>query len=187
MEEVLARREGPSEQHDEQIIVSLWLDSNTDIFSDFDPRPFSDRAISDDFIVQVKKMSKDVRKVAVLRLLLPEGTGKEEDERIIRKRLQGHFYKMHEQLEEESRAIRNKGVVMTLAGVTMMIIASYIYYLEPSIFPMYLLLVLLEPGGWFLFWNGLDHLFTFSKARKSDMAFYGKMSTAHVEFGTYKS
>lgn len=172
---------------DEQIIVSLWLDSYTDIFSDFDPRPFSERAISDDFIVQVKKMSKDVRKVAVLRLLLPEGTEKEEEERVIRKRLRHHFSRMCELLETESRAIRNKGVLMTLAGVTMMIIASYIYYLDLEFFAMYLLLVLLEPGGWFLFWNGLDNLFTFSKARKSDMAFFAKMSTAHVEYGTYKS
>jgi len=187
MNETPPSQEQSQAPQNEQIIVSLWLDSYTDIFSDFDPRPFSERAISDDFIAQVKKMSKDVRKVTVLRLLLPEGTEREEDERVIRKRLPNHFSRMCELLETESRAIRNKGVLMTLAGVTMMIIASYIYYLDLELFAMYLLLVLLEPGGWFLFWNGLDNLFTFSKDRKSDMAFFAKMSTAQVEYGTYKA
>jgi hypothetical protein len=180
------RREEPAKHNAEKVVVSLWLDAYTDIFSDFDPRPFAERAISDDFVVQVKKMSRDFKMVSVLRLLLPEGMEKEDNERVIRKRLYDHFNKMYEVLEEESGKIRNKGVLMVTAGVSMMIMASYIYYLGLTLFPLYLLLVLLEPGGWFLFWTGLDNLFTLSKARKVDILFFGKMSTAHVEFGTYK-
>ena len=37
--------------------ISLWIDSYDDIFSDFDPRPFSARNISDDFLYEVKKTS----------------------------------------------------------------------------------------------------------------------------------
>ena len=39
--------------------ISLSLDNYDDIFSDFDPRPFSQRALSDDFLIEAKKASRD--------------------------------------------------------------------------------------------------------------------------------
>ncbi|HEY0962773.1 MAG TPA: hypothetical protein VGE69_10510 [Pseudomonadales bacterium] len=75
---------------------------------------------------------------------------------------------------------------MIAAGVAMMVVASYIYYRGPTLFSLNLLLVLLEPGGWFLFWNGLDDLFNFAKAKKREVAFFARMVAARVEFGTYK-
>lgn len=39
----------------ENYSISLWIDSYDDIFSDFDPRHFSLRNISDDFLYEVKK------------------------------------------------------------------------------------------------------------------------------------
>lgn len=35
--------------------VSILLDSYDDIFSDFDPSAYSERTLSDDFIIQAKK------------------------------------------------------------------------------------------------------------------------------------
>ena len=32
--------------------VSLWLDTYEDIFSDFDPRPYGQRALSEDFVAE---------------------------------------------------------------------------------------------------------------------------------------
>ncbi|MDY6984634.1 MAG: hypothetical protein SV422_16230 [Pseudomonadota bacterium] len=180
------KRDERTRQHADASTVSLWLDAYTDIFSDFDPRPFAERAISDDFILQVRRLARDSNKVAVLRLLLPEGAEREEHERTIRKRLHDYFERMYDQLDAEARAARNKGVQMVAAGVAMMVVASYIYYRGLTQFSHYLLLVLLEPGGWFLFWSGLDNLLTFAKAKKRDILFYSRMAAAHVEFGTYK-
>ncbi|MGV3593252.1 MAG: hypothetical protein ACO1PZ_16310 [Gammaproteobacteria bacterium] len=180
------KRNERTRQHADSATVSLWLDAYTDIFSDFDPRPFAERAISDDFIVQVRRLARDAGGVAALRLLLPEGAEREESERTIRKRLHDYFDGMYEQLDAEARAVRNKGLQMTAAGVAMMIVASYIYYRGLTLFSHYLLLVLLEPGGWFLFWNGLDDLFNFAKAKQRDVAFFARMAAVHVEFGTYK-
>ncbi len=39
--------------------LSIWLDIYDDIFSDFDSRPFHERALSDDFIHEAKKMAKE--------------------------------------------------------------------------------------------------------------------------------
>ncbi len=167
--------------------VSLWIDDYSDLFSDFDPRAFSERAFSDDFITQVKKVSKDIReRVPVLRILVPHRARNDAEERTIRKRLENYFYGSYQQLVTEAKKTRLKGIYFTLSGVVLMIISSYIYYLKlPGFYPN-LLLVMLEPGGWFLLWNGLDILFTYMKSRRADIAFYEKLSGVHVEFGSYK-
>lgn len=36
--------------------ISIWLDNYDDIFSDFDPRPYSQRSLSDDFLAEAKKI-----------------------------------------------------------------------------------------------------------------------------------
>ena len=39
--------------------ISLILDSYNDMFSDFDPRSFSERALSDDFLSECKRAARD--------------------------------------------------------------------------------------------------------------------------------
>src|SRR5690349_704077 len=39
--------------------LSIWLDTYDDIFSDFDPRPLNERALSDDFLSEARKMARD--------------------------------------------------------------------------------------------------------------------------------
>lgn len=168
-------------------VITLWIDSYSDIFSDFDPRPFSERAISDDFISQVKRVSRETAdKVEILKLLVPEGTQKEEHERIIKKRLQSYFYNFCTQLRMEIRKIRNRGLVFTFLGVGLMIAASYIVFLNLSSFSYKLILTLCEPGGWFLFWTGLDLIISISWNKQTELLFYTRMENVHVEFSSYK-
>ena len=42
--------------------IPLVLDSYDDIFSDFDPRPYSERAMSGDFLLECKKASAEKKK-----------------------------------------------------------------------------------------------------------------------------
>ena len=173
-------------KQEETAQVSLWIDAYDDIFSGFDPRSFEERMVSDDFVVQVRKVSKEIRtRISVLKLLVPAGTQNAEHEKMIRRRLQDHFYNMYQQLYEEFRAVKVRGIYFTVAGLCLMIVASYISYLKFSDFYINLLLVLSEPGGWFLFWTGLDHLVTFSRSKRSEIDFYNRMSNVHIEFGTY--
>lgn len=165
----------------------MWIDSYSDIFSDFDPRPFSERALSDDFIAQVRKVSKDCKgKVPILKLLVPVGVQKEEHEKTIRKRIENYFFNRHQQWQEEIRATKVKGIYFSVSGIALMVIASYISFLKLSNFFINLVLIIFEPGGWFLFWTGLDHLVYLSKSKKSEIDFYNRMSNAHVEFSSYK-
>lgn len=39
--------------------ISIWLDTYDDIFSDFDYRQFSEKALSDDFLTELQKMYRE--------------------------------------------------------------------------------------------------------------------------------
>lgn len=166
--------------------VSILLDSYDDIFSDFDPSSYSARALSDDFIIQAKKfsISKSGNKMS-LRLLLPANKRNEQEEKMIVKRLHSHFKAVRQQLEIEVRKTNTRGVILTLIGITIMIVASYISFKKPEKYPVHLLLVLFEPAGWFLLWAGLDHLVYSSKETKKDLNFYAKMAKSEIKFFTY--
>lgn len=181
------RENTPSNANRDAGLVTLWIDAYSDIFSDFDPRPFSERAVSDDFITQVKRVSRERSgKTNVLKLLVPEGTQKDEQEYVIKKRLQSYFENISTQLKEEGRSVKRKGLVFGAFGITLMVAATYISFLQLSQFAFKLLLALFEPGGWFLLWTGLELMITQSWNRKGEKLFYERFENVHIEFGSYK-
>lgn len=170
----------------EQAVIKLWLDSYDDLFSDFDPRPYSQRAVSDDFIGQAKKVARDhLEKAGSLLLLLPETERKQEQETAISKRLHSFFNHSRDLIKADVKRIRKRAFSFLLAGVFFMLLAGYISYLEPSQFYVHIILVLFEPAGWFLFWTGLDHLFSDSGKTKKELQFFRQMSAAEIRFGAY--
>src|SRR3989338_1417499 len=74
--------------------ISLWLDNYDDIFSDFDPRPYSLRSLSDDFLFEAKKASrdKDANRLE-LRFLISQEHRDSKVEATVKKRLRDHFSK----------------------------------------------------------------------------------------------
>ena len=166
--------------------ISILLDSYDSIFSDFDPSPYSERTLSDDFITQSKKISinKSGKKIT-LNLLLPKNKRNDVDEKIIIKRLHTYFKSVHQELTHEVKKINRRGLYLTVTGIILMMAASYISYLNTQKFHIHLLLVLFEPAGWFLLWAGLDHLVYSSKETKKDLSFYSKMTKSEIKFLTY--
>lgn len=166
--------------------ISIWLDTFDDMFSDFDPRPYSERTVSDDFITEVKKVARGRAKGrVVLKLLLPVHLRKTETERIIIKRLHNRFNFLYDQLLGEKKKNIVRGFIFTLAGIVLMIIASYISFLQPQEYFIHLLLILFEPAGWFLLWLGLDHLVYFSRSSIKELDFYSKIRNSRIEFDSY--
>ncbi|HAD81485.1 MAG: hypothetical protein A2509_01885 [Candidatus Edwardsbacteria bacterium RIFOXYD12_FULL_50_11] len=166
-------------------VVNIWLDSLDELFSDFDPRSYLKRTVSDDFIAQVRKVVADQQgKEMILRLQLPAGTRNEQDEEIIAVRLQLYFTERCNQFKKERQnGIRN-AVILTLSGIALMIFASYITFLNSERYYLQLLLVLFEPGGWFCLWTGLDRLIDYSGKRRKELDFYSRMATAQIQFST---
>ena len=166
--------------------INILLNSYNDIFSHFDPSPYTERILSDDFIMTVKNVSKNKTGInVILRLNLPVDARDEQKEKKIATRLHNYFGNVYQQLRSEIRKKNNKGLLITFIGVIIMTIASYISFIKPEKYSVHLLLVLFEPAGWFLVWVGLDYLVYASKETKKELVFYTKMKTAEIIFFTH--
>jgi len=165
--------------------ISLALDDYQDLFSDFDPRPHGDRAISHDFLQECRRASLDKPKSGVeLLLLLPRKGRNKKLETTVKRRLLEHFRRHHDILEQERMRERHNGALWILVGLGLSMIALYLHpYLEE--FWTRLLFVFAEPAGWFTIWTGFDHLFLEPGHSRKEREFYCKMAKAKIVFESY--
>lgn len=163
--------------------ISLWLDGYGDIFSDFDPRDNSVRALSVDFLEEAKRAAVDKSEGLELNILIPKDKRNQKTEEVIKKRLANHFERHHLLLEKEKKSTIKTGLLFILVGIVIMTIATYvlIYYESLANF----MLILLEPAGWFFLWDGLEIALFKSKDKKSELEFYRKLSDAEINFDSY--
>lgn len=169
-----------------QASVSLILDSYDDIFSDFDPRPYGERAISDDFLAEAQKVVHEKKSgVYELLFLLPSHLHNPQEDLIIRERLHRHFHQMKQSLQAEYQGTLRKGILLTVTGFVFMLLASWASLKIAQNYWYSLALVFLEPGGWFMVWYGLDIVFYISRQRISELRFYQKLSRANIIFKPY--
>lgn len=164
--------------------ISLWLDGYNDLFSDFDPRPYQEKAVSSDFLDELKRAARDkpFDKIS-LKLLLQKGKRKLNDEKIIKNRLEHHFKHHYDIVKEEKRKIIKKGVFVALTGLILLFILVYF----GSIIPNYGALTdypirLVEIMIWFLFWEGMNMVLFETKILNHNLDFYKKMSKCDVSF-----
>lgn len=166
--------------------ISISLDTYDDIFSDFDPRPYSERALSDDFIYEAKKASREKKTGKIeLSFLIPKDKQNIEEEKVIIERLRYHFTKHHKILEKEINSIRIKSIASILVGFAMMLTATYISTTMDKDLLLNMAFVILEPTGWFITWFSLDNIFYTEKRKKEDRGFYQKMANAEITFTPY--
>ncbi len=171
--------------------ISLVLDSYNALFSDFDPRQFSERALSDDFLYECKKATRDQEGIAELRLLVPLQLRKINEENKIKKRLKEHFRKHYHDEEKKIKSIRRKGIYWFLIGSVILTISTFLYEFKPQFINQFIkflynfLVIISQPAGWFTLWEGLDMIFIKSKDQVPDFAFYKKMSNANIYFLNY--
>jgi hypothetical protein len=166
--------------------ISLWLDGYDDIFSDFDPRQYSERSLSDDFLREAQKAAREkVSGVIDLKFLIPAAKRDVKLEDVIKKRLHEHFKKHHQSLEGEVRRLRVRGIMWAFLGMFLMMVSTFIRMKSPMDFGYQFLVVVFEPGGWFVTWFGLDQIFYAAGGKKAELEFYGKMSKCVIHFITY--
>jgi len=166
--------------------IGIWLDGYDDIFSDFDPRPYSERSLSDDFLSECKKAAREKTSGVIdLKFLIPPAVRDLKVEETIRRRLHEHFRKHHSLLEREVKAIRGRGVVMILAGFAMMMAATRLRNADPEGFVHELFFTMLEPSGWFTTWFGFDQVLYAAGQKRPDLEFYAKMARCEIHFTPY--
>ena len=169
--------------------ISLRLEHYTDIYSDFDIRHYSTRALSVDFLDEIKRATADKNSGGIdLVLHMPEKERNESHEATIRERLAGHFKKHYRLLVAERQKVLKLGISMVMLGIIAMISATFILFKDPTenIFLSFMV-VFLEPAAWFLLWEGMDQIIFNSKSIYSELDFYRKMSdtSSHVHFQSF--
>lgn len=167
--------------------ISLNLKTYEDIFSNFDPRPYSQRALSDDFLIEAKKVSRETAKGAIeLNLLMPNDKRNSNNEALIKKRLKEYFKKHYHLIETEKRTTIKNGTMFAMVGVLLMFIGVLVLFKLPQEnFLTAFLVILLEPAGWFLLWEGMYMVIFESKNKNQDLDFHKKMSNATISFHGY--
>jgi len=169
-----------------KINISLWLDEYDNFFSDFDPRPYSQRSFSDDFLDEVKKITHEIKPgIFKMTFLIPLNKRNKPIENIIRERLRSYFRKQFTKLEKERVAFRNRGIILAFLGISLMICSIIVTESQTITHTLRFLRAFLEPSGWFCAWYGLDQIFYRSKENGIELNFNKRMSRAEFNFDSY--
>src|SRR3989338_2794493 len=133
--------------------ISILLNNYNDIFSDFDPRPYNTRALSDDFLLEAKKAARYKEENLQLDFLIKKSERKLEHEILIKRRLREHFKKHAVLAQEEVSKVKKEGYILIGIGVLMMFITVLIYsnIISFGEFTKSIIIIITEPAGWFLF------------------------------------
>jgi len=163
--------------------IGLVLNSYEDIFSDFDPRSYAEKAISVDFLDECKRAASDKDEKIELRFLVPKSKRNYGEEEKIKKRLRAHFHR-HYNLEKDGiKKMRKRGLIWFFIGVLIMLASTFLYGKEEFLFK--LLFIVLEPAGWFIAWEGLGELLVKPKEKMPEFIFYKKMASSEIFFEGY--
>jgi hypothetical protein len=163
--------------------VALILDSYDDIFSDFDPRQYHEKAISDDFLHECEKAVKDKEEQFEITFMVPKNKRSIQDESRIKKRLKHHFFHRFHEKEKEIKTLKREGWSWFALGTIFILATTYIY--EKQGFFFNLLEIVLTPAGWFTFWEGLAKIFITAREKKPKHEFYKKMTQSILKFESY--
>jgi len=169
--------------------ISFRLEDYDDIFSDFDIRQYSSRALSVDFLDEIKRASRDKNDGGIdLTLHIPKEKRSKSHEVVIKERLVLHFKKHFHLFLKEKRQMMKMGIIMIIMGIICMLGATMVMFEGPSqrLF-MSFFIVFLEPAAWFLLWEGMDQILFRSKKVSPDLDFYHKMADARgkIHFKSY--
>lgn len=165
--------------------ISLILASYNDIFSSFDARPYSEKALSDDFLIECKKAARDKDDKFELVISMPKNKRSLNDEAKIRRRLKEHFRKHFLQEEKNVLKIKKQGVKWIIVGFIAIIAAVLIGMLKDNVWLNSLIEPVLVIPGWFAIWEGLTKIFIKAGEMTPDYEFYQKMADVAITFKGY--
>ena len=167
--------------------ISLVLDTYDDLFSDFDPRTFDKRTLSDDFLSELKRATRSNKTGLIeLNFLIPLEQRKEETEIKIKKRLRDYFKRHYEEIRKDVYSFRRKGLLMIIFGLILSILSVlFVVPNEDKNIWLSVLMVLIEPAAWFTIWEGANKVFETWKVMAPDLEFYRKMSKSEISFTPY--
>ncbi len=164
--------------------ISLIIDNYGEIFSDFDPRSYLERAISDDFLQECRRAARDKEDGIELRILVPKSKRDMKEEWKIKKRLRDHFNHHLGEKEKIIIKIKKEGWAWVMVGILILLgVLLGLVKLEDTVIGT--MLPILEVPCWFLIWEGMGKIFFESRKMGPEHEFYKKMAKAEINFAEY--
>ena len=166
--------------------ISIWVDKYEDLFSDYDSRDFTERTLSDDFIMEVRKLVREMPGDKIeLNFNLMEDQRDPATEEIIINHIHEYFSSFAEIIKGEMTEIRNKGILVGTIGFLSIIFLICLANMAEEGSLLSAVHVAMEPVGWFLTWTGLDMIFQQSKKEEDTIQFNLKMARAQLTFASF--
>ncbi|MFH0906453.1 MAG: hypothetical protein V1824_03895 [archaeon] len=162
----------------------LSLADYNDLFSDFDPRDYAVREISDDLITELKRQLEDFYYPKVtLNLYLKNHIRNQNEEKIIKKRLIEHFVFHENRYKIERKKILLQGIIFNIIGISLIVFSGFLALKSGEKNSLFTALDLaLQPIGWFLFWEGSNLLIFELKKYSKHLGFYKSISNCKINF-----
>jgi len=161
--------------------IALALDSLDDLFSDFDIRGYGERALSKDFLdelrVRLRKYWK-LRDVAIV-FLVPPGERAAAEESLVLERVGRFFAERRERYRKADRSAKLRSLAYIGVGAGLSIGANL---LAPRFPGLPLLDVFLLIPSWFFVWSGLDLLLQRRGELETKKRYYAALSGMRMEF-----
>ncbi|HET6991232.1 MAG TPA: hypothetical protein VFJ43_07915, partial [Bacteroidia bacterium] len=163
--------------------LNIWIDSYDDLFSDFDSRHFSERAISDDFLREMNKLTEEKEElIKTLHFQIPAKLRDEKTEAIIIDRLSNDFQREYQRFANELNSNRRRGFFMAIFGFACLISTVILTSADVNKLWQNSLKILFEPAGWFLIWSGFEKMFFGGEPVKRKRDFYARLEKCKIEF-----
>ena len=164
--------------------ITITLDTYDDIFSDFDPRPYYERELSEDFIKEIhRRYMEDKRGRFEVHFTIPFSERDAKEEALIKKRLREHFAIQMARETESIKSTKARGYVYLLAGAAVLLSDAFALVVlnESSVFYR-ILSVLVVPAGWYGMWTGMGKVIDDPFASIERRALYEKFEKANYIF-----
>jgi hypothetical protein len=164
--------------------ISIVLDTYDDIFSDFDPRPYAQRAMSDDFLKEIqRRYMEDKRGRFDVSFTIPTSERDTQEEVLIKKRLREHFAFMAKGEEEVIRRTKSRGYFYIVLGALVLLANAFaIFFLRESSLIYQVLSILLVPAGWYGMFTGMEKVMERPFEAVDRKNLYDKFSKANYTF-----
>ncbi|MCX6768731.1 MAG: hypothetical protein NTY83_02730 [Candidatus Micrarchaeota archaeon] len=164
-------------------LIHMGLDSYDDIFSDFDPSPYSERLLSEDFIIEAKRRYAETKKGGLeLRFSLPGKLRSQKTEALIKRRLKQYFQMKVKDSEDEIGRSRARGAMYFGAGFVVLLTVAFVPGVEALEGVAHFIEILLVPIGWFGMFDGVELLIESPRKFEKEINFNRKLSEASYTF-----
>lgn len=163
--------------------VGLSIDSYDDLFSDFDPRSYKERQLSEDFLSELRRFffDKNPESLDVV-FLIPARVRKTATENIIKRRLHIYFHKKNREVAAEVAHIRSRNLAKVAISVLLMVSTGYLATRAGQVLWMNILKVMVEPASWFLFWTSMEKLIDARRSKARELNYFRRLSECKIVF-----